>query len=73
MYPNIAAERARQNMSVSDLADALGVSRKTIYNWEKSGNIPQKALQKMSEIFNCSVDYLISHRISNPNKMRNGN
>lgn len=59
-YPNIEAERARKGLSVEALAAALGVSRKTIYNWINSGNIPQSALKQMTVIFNCSADYLLS-------------
>ena len=61
-YPNIAAERAKREMSLEEMADELGVSRKTIYNWEQSGNIPQSALEKMSEMFSCSIDYLLDRR-----------
>ena len=43
-YPNIEAERARSGMSSENLAAALGVSRKTLYNWCATGNIPQSAL-----------------------------
>lgn len=32
-YPNINAERSRKGMTIADLANALGVTRKTIYNW----------------------------------------
>ena len=46
-------------MSVYALADALGVTRKTIYNWENNGKIPQKQLEKMADLFNCSTDYLL--------------
>lgn len=58
-YPNIAAERAKRKMSVEAMANELGVTRKTVYNWEASGHIPQKALERMSELFNCPVDYLL--------------
>ena len=58
-FPNIAAERAKRKMSLDTFADKLGVTRKTVYNWETSGNIPQKALEKMAELFNCSIDYLL--------------
>lgn len=58
-FPNIAAERARRKMSTQELAEELGVTRKTIYNWETSGKIPIAALTKMSEIFKCSIDYLL--------------
>lgn len=46
-------------MSVDTMAEKLGVTRKTIYNWETAGRIPQTALEKMAEMFNCSVDYLL--------------
>lgn len=39
-YPNIAAERVRRGLSQDDLAKEIGVTRKTIYNWERNGNIP---------------------------------
>ena len=58
-YPNIAAERARKKISTEALAKMLNVSRKTIYNWESSGKIPDVALEKMSKIFGCSIDYLL--------------
>lgn len=58
-YPNIAAERAKRKMSVDALAAALGVSRKTIYNWENNGKIPQAQLEKMADLFQCSTDYLL--------------
>lgn len=59
-YPNIAAERAKRGMSLEVLAKELGVVRKTVYNWEHNGNIPQSALERMSEMFSCSIDYLLS-------------
>ena len=58
-YPNIAAERAKRKMSVDTLAEKIGVTRKTIYNWENAGSIPQSALEKMADIFECSIDYLL--------------
>lgn len=59
-YPNIAAERAKRRMTVDDLAKRIGVTRKTIYNWECAGAIPQSALEKMADIFGCSIDYLLT-------------
>ena len=58
-YPNIAAERAKRKMSLDAMAEKLGVTRKTIYNWETSGSIPQKSVEKMAEMFDCSIDYLL--------------
>lgn len=59
-YPNIDAERARRNMSLDTLAQILGVTRKTIYNWISAGHIPQSSLEKMADLFDCSIDYLLS-------------
>lgn len=62
-YPNIDAERARNGLSNDALAEKLGVSRKTIYNWIDKGNIPSSALIQMADIFNCSIDYLLGRHI----------
>ena len=57
MYPNIEAERARNGMTLEQLANILGVTRKTVYNWIAKGDIPQSKLESMSEVFHCSIDY----------------
>lgn len=58
-YPNIEAERARKGMSQETLATELGVTRKTLFNWMDSGNIPLSKLIGMADIFGCSIDYLL--------------
>lgn len=58
-YPNIDAERARLDITLEEFSKQLGVSRKTVYNWMNSGNIPQWALVKMSELFSKPIDYLL--------------
>ena len=58
-YPNIEAERARRGISNDSLAEKLGVSRKTIFNWMEKGNIPTSALIRMADVFECSIDYLL--------------
>lgn len=63
-YPNIAAERAKRGMSLETLASEIGVTRKTVYNWERKGDIPQKALEKMAAIFCCSIDYLLGRYVA---------
>ena len=60
-YPNIAAERARYGMSIDELAAKLGVTRKTVYNWEAAGRIPENALREMSKLFGVSIYYLLSN------------
>lgn len=63
-YPNIEAERARAGMTKETLAQSIGISRKTLHNWVVSGNIPLFGLEKMAEIFGCSVDYLLGRNVS---------
>ena len=63
LYPNINAERSRGRLSISEFAKLLGVTRKTIYNWMMRGNIPQSKLEKMAEMFNCSIDYLLEREL----------
>lgn len=58
-YPNIDAERARAGMSAESLAQKLGVTRKTLYNWITRGYIPKTALEQMAALFDCSIDYLL--------------
>lgn len=59
-YPNIEAERARKGYTIEELSKLLGVTRKTYYNWVCTGKIPQPKIELMSDIFDSSVDYLLS-------------
>ena len=55
-----AAECARKGMTLDELGNAIGVSRKTINNWETKGNIPQDKLIAMADLFGTTTDYLLS-------------
>jgi len=60
MFPNINAECARAGMTKADLAEKIGVSYGTLKNWMRGkGEIPASKLIAMSELFNCSTDYLL--------------
>ncbi len=62
-YPNIEAERVRIGMSQDELITRLGYKeRKSYYNWLANGNIPTSVLISMSDIFNCSIDYLLGRK-----------
>lgn len=68
-YPNIEAERARNGYSQEELIEKLGYKeRKSYYTWLSSGNIPTSVLIKMSDLFDCSIDYLLG-RTRNPIKI----
>lgn len=63
IYPNIEAERVRKGMSQDELIKALGYKeRKSYHNWLSSGNIPQVVLERMADLFECSIDYLLTRR-----------
>ncbi len=53
--------RRRYSVSQTDLAEAVGVSRKSIQYYESGERYPRGGvLVKLAEFFNVSVDYLTS-------------
>lgn len=62
MLRNIEAERVRKGMTKDQIAQALGVSRKTYWNWiNERQSIPSSHLIRMAQFFAVSVDYLLSN------------
>lgn len=60
MFPNILAEIARNNMTIEQLAERLGVTRQTVGNWlNGKTEIPAPRVVKMAIMFRCSTDYLL--------------
>ena len=59
VYPNIEIERIRANYSQEELAEKLGVERKSYYNWLMNGKIPATVLVALAKMFGCSIDYLL--------------
>lgn len=58
--PIVEAERIKHGMSRIELAAILGVSRRTIQNWQNgSTELPLSKLLKLAEIWDCSTDYLL--------------
>lgn len=58
--PIIESERIKRNMSKNEFADFLGVSRRTIQNWQNGKTeMPLSKLIKAAQLFGCSVDYLL--------------
>ena len=58
-YPNIEAERARAQLTQQEIADRLGISRRTYCKYQSSGHMPVSVVIKLSDIFNCTIDYLL--------------
>ena len=60
MLQNIEAERARLKYTQGDMASALSISQKTYSSYVKGERaIPSNTLIKMSQLFNCTTDYLL--------------
>jgi len=58
-YPNIEAERVRYQITKAKMAEELGVSEKTYYNYLRGAPIPAPVLISMAKKFNTSIDYLL--------------
>ena len=60
MISNLRGERCRQDLSQEELATTLGVSSATVRLWEAGTTKPSASnLLAMSDMFGCSVDYLL--------------
>ena len=56
---NICSERKRLSLTQSALAEKLGVSNRTLRDWENDARrVPSSAAIQMAELFGCSLDYL---------------
>lgn len=64
-YPNIEAERIRNNLSQDELAEKLNFERKSYFNWLTTGKIPGTVLLELAELYDVSIDYLLG-RTRNP-------
>ncbi|QUH31151.1 helix-turn-helix domain-containing protein [Vallitalea guaymasensis] len=53
--------RTKNKLTQSDLASKLGVSTRTIYNYEKGNLFPKdiKVIKGLAEIFNVTTDYIM--------------
>lgn len=61
--------RKENNYTQEQLADFLGVSRQAISKWESNITYPETdKLIRMSELFNCSLDYLLKDSEKSDNK-----
>lgn len=59
MSNNIKSERCRLDLTQVELAGKLSVDASTIGGWENGKrDIPSSKAKEMSELFNCSIDYL---------------
>lgn len=61
----LARARKEKNITQEQLADYLGVSRQSVSKWESDIAYPETdKLIRMSELFDCSLDYLLKESVS---------
>lgn len=59
-YINIEAERVRNNMTISECAEKLGIAEKTYRNRrDERSDIKFVEAAKYAQLFDCSLDYLL--------------
>lgn len=70
---NLKKIRQENEMTQEELAKKINTSRSNIANYENDKNMPSiEILNKLSEILNCSTDYLLGKSdIRNPEKKNN--
>lgn len=60
VLPVIEAERIRHQMNRDDLATILGVSKRTIVNWQNgTTELPLSKLIALADLWGCTTDYLL--------------
>lgn len=61
--------RKENNYTQEQLAEVLGVSRQAISKWESNITYPEtEKLIRISELFNCSLDYLLKDNMETDSK-----
>lgn len=64
--------RKENNYTQEQLADILGVSRQAISKWESDVSYPEtEKLIQLSDIYHCSLDYLLRDEMESDNPVRN--
>ena len=58
MFRNLDAEQARHQMNNSEVAEYLGLSRRSYEHKKKSGKFTAIEVKKLMSLFKCTFDYL---------------
>lgn len=65
----IASLRKQSGITQEQLGETLGVSRQAISRWESDAAFPEtENLIRMSELFHCTIDYLLKDSGEEPTK-----
>lgn len=61
LLPVIEAERIKRGLTKDELARILGVSKRTIQNWQNgTTQMPLSKIILLTRIWRCSADYLLA-------------
>lgn len=56
----IKVGRAKKELSQKKLAEIMGVTRQTVFNWEQKTNQPNaSAMLKLSEVLDVSIEEVV--------------
>lgn len=61
VYERIKARRKEIGLSADDVAEALGVSRATVYRYESADieKLPTTIIEPLAKVLKCSIAYLM--------------
>lgn len=60
VFCNMEAERARHGQTREEIADHLGVTRRTYLNWMTGkSEMPSSAIIKLAKLWHTTTDYLL--------------
>lgn len=61
VYERIRERRKKLGLSANDVAEALGVSRATVYRYESADieKLPTTIIEPLAKILRCSIPYLM--------------
>ncbi len=68
VYERIKLRRKELGLSADDVADALGVSRATVYRYESASieKLPTSIIQPLAQVLRCSSSYLMGWEENTP-------
>ena len=62
-YPVLEVERVKHQLNKGELATLLGVSQRTVRNWQNgTTELPVSKLILLAETWDCSADYLLGQQ-----------
>ena len=71
---NIEKERIKRRITQGQLAMKVGISHRTYYNWiNEERDIPSKKLQKLAQIFDVRMEYLLENGTETERSRKNEN